>query len=75
MGKLTRPFEAVEVGEAEPLHMTDKGLLVDLEGEETWIPLKAIHDDSEIWTCPQEPGQLVVKRWLAVGRGWADAED
>lgn len=76
MGKLSRPFEPVEVGEAEPLHMTDKALLVDIdEVGETWLPLTAIHDESEVWTYPQEAGRLVVKRWLAVGRGWAEAGD
>jgi hypothetical protein len=63
------PFE---VGHAVPLRATDKAVLMDLDtGHRLWIPKSAIHDDSDVWTHPQEAGTLVVMTWFAQGQGWA----
>ena len=48
---------------------TDKAILVDVEGEEVWIPKSQVHDDSEVWKADQE-GELVVSSWFARKRGW-----
>ena len=52
---------------------TDAALLVEDEnGEEVWIPLSQIHDDSEIWDESKvgEAGKLVIPEWLATKKGW-----
>lgn len=52
---------------------TDAALLVEDEnGEEVWIPLSQIHDDSEIWDESKvgEQGKLVIPEWLATKKGW-----
>ena len=55
------------------LRKTDAALLVEDEnGEEVWIPLSQIHDDSEIWDESKvgETGKLVIPEWLATKKGW-----
>ena len=55
------------------LRKTDAALLVEDEnGEEVWIPLSQIHDDSEIWDESKvgEQGKLVIPEWLATKKGW-----
>jgi hypothetical protein len=56
-----------DLGDVEVLGKTDKAVLVELDGEEVWIPLSQIHDDSEIYesTGIGERGNLVISRWLA----------
>jgi hypothetical protein len=59
----TVSFENVSV-----LVETPKALLVDIEGEEVWIPLSQIDDDSEVYkanTC----GRLVITEWIAKAKG------
>jgi hypothetical protein len=47
---------------------TDAAILVEIEGEEYWIPKSQIHDDSEVY---QEgtSGQLVISQWIAEQKG------
>lgn len=52
---------------------TEAALLVEDEnGEEVWIPLSQVHDDSEIWGDTEigEKGKLVIPEWLATKKGW-----
>lgn len=49
---------------ARVVHNTDNALLVDIEGDEYWIPKSQIHDDSEVWKKGQE-GDLVIHYWYA----------
>lgn len=45
---------------------TEKALLVDIEGEEKWIPKSVIHDDSEVFDDDENStGMLVIKEWWA----------
>jgi hypothetical protein len=37
-------------------------------GKERWVPLDAIHDDSDVWK-PSQTGTLIVKRWWAEQEG------
>lgn len=56
-------------------HKTEKALLVvDGEGEEHWIPLSQIHDDSEIYDNAKkgDRGKLVIPEWLAKKIGWVE---
>lgn len=55
----TVSFENVTV-----LYETEKALLVDIDGDETWIPKSVIHDDSEVYKMETE-GQLVLPQWFA----------
>jgi len=60
----TVSFE-VERIEAE----TDKAILVDFDGEKTWVPKSQIHDDSEVWSKENDSGTLIVTRWWATKNG------
>jgi len=50
-----------------------QAMLVDVEGEEMWIPYSQIDDDSELYKgkdCPEgTEGTLVISDWLAEQRG------
>ena len=44
---------------------TDKAILVEIGGEEHWIPQSQILDDSQVWRKGDE-GELVVTEWIAI---------
>lgn len=50
------------------LKETDKGLLVEYEGEEIWIPKSQITEDSEV-TEEGDEGILAIPEWLAEEKG------
>lgn len=51
---------------------TDKALLIDIDGEEYWVPKSAIHDDSEVYDNDEhDTGKLVVHLWWAESKGLA----
>ena len=50
---------------------TDRAILVEIEGEEAWVPRSIIHDDSEVYSKEHGEGTLVVPRWWAEKRGLA----
>jgi len=50
---------------------TEKALLVEIEGEEVWVPKSVVHDDSEVY-AEDDQGTLVVKRWWAREKGLVD---
>ena len=52
-------------------HETDLALLVDIDGEEHWVPKSQIHDDSEIYE-KGHTGQLITTRWWAKKVGLVD---
>ncbi len=64
--------EPVEV-EAKFLHHTPDAVLIEVEGEEIWIPIeKGIHDDNEFdWETANRGDKctLVIKRWIAEKKG------
>ena len=47
---------------------TEKAILVEIDGEEHWIPLSQIDDDSEVYQEGDE-GVLVISHWIAVQKG------
>lgn len=64
-----RPDDRVEVRDASCIAMTEKALLVEVDGEQTWVPRSQVDDDSEVWEDGQE-GTLTVSRWIAEQKGW-----
>ena len=63
--------ESANLGPAEPIRQTDKALLVRLEadGEEHWIPLSVIDDDSECYSMKSGAGDLIGAAWFADREG------
>lgn len=49
------------------IRATDAALLCEIDGNQVWIPLSQIDDDSEVWELGQE-GVLVVSQWIAEQR-------
>lgn len=47
-----------------------KALLVEIEGEDHWIPVSQITDDSEVWR-EGDSGTLVITEWIAAQKGLA----
>jgi hypothetical protein len=61
--------ECVDIDIETPvLSETAKAILVDVEGEEVWIPKSMIHDDSEVFR-QGHTGTLIVSRWIAEQKG------
>jgi hypothetical protein len=49
---------------------TEKALLVEIEGEEEWVPKSVIHDDSEVFDDDENAeGMLVLEEWWAEKSG------
>lgn len=59
-----------DVGEVRVLHRREKAMLVRFSGdrEDTWIPLTAVHADSEVPRA--RTGILIVEYWFAKARRW-----
>lgn len=47
---------------------TPKALLCIIEGDEVWIPLSQISEDSEVYRYGSS-GKLIVSRWIADQKG------
>lgn len=62
--------ETVQIQNVTVARETDAALLVNVEGEEIWIPKSQIDDDSEVYKKDTE-GTLVIPRWLAEEKGIA----
>lgn len=62
----------VEV-EAEVIRQGDAAVLVEVEGDEAWVPHSQLGDESEITADSRQGdyGALVVSSWLAKREGWA----
>jgi hypothetical protein len=56
-------FEPVEVTYDKVVHQTDKAVLLEIEGDEFWVPLSTIQNDFE------EDGFITVPYWLADEKG------
>lgn len=65
--------EPFGIEDAECIRETDDGLLVDATffDEQTWIPKKGVHEDSEVQEEGDE-GTLWIESWLARDRGWLE---
>jgi Ser-tRNA(Ala) deacylase AlaX len=60
--------EYVTFPTARCVRATSKAILVDVDGEEVWIPQSQVHDDSEVWRAGDE-GKLVISEWIAKRKG------
>jgi hypothetical protein len=60
--------ETVQIQNVTAVKETEAALLVEVEGEEFWIPKSQIHDDSEVYKMDTE-GTLVIPLWLAEKHG------
>jgi hypothetical protein len=47
---------------------TDKAILVEIDGDEFWIPQSHVDDDSEVYEEGQR-GTLVISQWIAEQKG------
>lgn len=55
-------------GDVTCIAESDKAILVDIEGEEFWIPKSEVDDDSEVWSDGDE-GDLIISTFIARKRG------
>lgn len=65
--------------DAKYLHETEKAILVEIEGQQLWIPLSQIDASSEICDgCGMkrgEAGTIVMTAWIARQKGLAVEDD
>lgn len=54
--------------EARCIRTTAFAILVEVDGEEVWIPQSQVDDDSEVWQDGDD-GELVVSKWIADQKG------
>lgn len=47
---------------------TGAAILVEIEGEDFWIPITQVHDDSEVYRKGTE-GTLIINDWWAEKKG------
>jgi hypothetical protein len=62
------PKRTVEFEDVECTVETDNAILVEIEGEEHWIPKSQIDDASEVYGRGHE-GTLIVTEWIATQKG------
>ncbi len=56
--------------EAICIKNTGQALLVEIDGEEVWLPQTLIHIDSEVFDAEDNSaGTLVIPEWLAKEKG------
>lgn len=60
--------EKVRLDDVNVIRATEKAILVEVGGEEMWVPQSQIDDDSEVWEERQE-GTLIVSEWWAERKG------
>ena len=60
--------KTVEFDDVECVKETEKAILVDIEGDEYWIPKSQVDDDSEVYEEDTE-GTLVISEWFANKEG------
>jgi hypothetical protein len=58
----------------DPRTQERKSILVDIDGEEYWVPYSAVHDDSDVY-AKGDTGKLVVAFWWAKSRGLVEDDD
>ncbi len=56
------------IDDARATGETDKGIWVDIDGDDHFIPQSQIDEDSEVWKKGDE-GVLIITDWLADERG------
>lgn len=58
----------VSIEDVACLRATEKAILVNVDGEELWIPLSQVDDDSEVYSEGDE-GTLIITAWIARQKG------
>jgi hypothetical protein len=48
--------------------VSEKAILVDIDGTEVWIPQSQVHEDSEVF-AKGDDGKLVITKWIARQKG------
>lgn len=59
---------SVSIDDVRCIHATDDAILVDVDGDEYWIPNSQVTDDSEVWRKGDE-GELVITEWWSTKEG------
>ncbi len=69
-----REYDSVDLGEAELVHATSGALLLllDVDGEEHWVPRSVISEDESDDIEGDGSGTLFVFEWWAVKSGLAE---
>ena len=62
------PKEPFSIENVTCLQDTDKAILVEIDGEEHWVPQSQVDADSEVYQKGDE-GKLVISHWFAVKAG------
>lgn len=61
-----RDEEVVDLGDVTLVHATAKAILIEMEGEEYWVPLSLVRDGSQVQQMSEgDVGALVVPKWFA----------
>jgi len=60
--------KCIELSGCQGIAATEKAVLVNVDGEEMWVPLSQVHDDSEVY-AKDTAGILVVSSWFASKKG------
>lgn len=47
---------------------SERAILVEIEGDEYWIPKSQVDDDSEVY-AKDHSGELVISEWIAEQKG------
>jgi hypothetical protein len=65
---MPKEYHKTEINDVIGKKETPKALLVEIEGEDFWIPKSVIDDDSEVHS-EGDIGTLVVPEWFAEKEG------
>ncbi len=60
---------SVSIDDVKCVHETVKAILVEIDGDQVWIPQSQVDEDSEVWSSGDE-GTLIVSDWFADKEGW-----
>ena len=58
---------SVRIDDVVCTHATEKAILVEIDGDDHWIPQSQIDEDSEVWRKGDE-GTLIISDWIAQQR-------
>jgi len=61
--------EVVEFDNVDVKAETGKAILCVIGGEQHWIPLSQVDEDSEVYSKDTSGGKLVISEWIAKTKG------
>jgi len=56
--------EPVRIDDVKCIAETDSAILCEIDGDEVWLPLSQVSDDSEVY-CKGDEGTLIISAWIA----------